>query len=427
MSSYDLEGKKLLILGAAPAMSLLVDMANKKQIDTIVIDPIPEAPAKRIAYRSYNLDTTKVDDIVSIANNENVDGVITAYSDINLTSCRSVCNRLKLPFYATQKQIDVTTNKSLFKQACQQQGISTVEQLTFENIKSHDFPLIVKPVDNYGSKGITVCHNFQDIEVAVDKAKAHSATDSYVIEKYISYGGINIDYIIQNGRPILAAVGDRFVNESQSECAPLASTLLFPSLLTKKFKDKMHDKFCNLFKSLQIHNGVAFIQGFYIDNQFMFYEMGFRLGGGQTSLLINKMTGVNPIDMLINHAITGNMTPPKIDNDLVLSSKGVSCALTILLKAGSIKTIAGLDEVMAMSEVINVTKYYNEGDTIREEFIGTMKQMLLKIHIYTNHKQTMFKTIDNIKTIIKVSDQNGNNMILEDNNRSLVEDWCKSF
>lgn len=110
--------KKLLFLGGTGAMYDAVERAKRMGIYTIVVDYYPNSPAKRIADRSYLASTTDIDRVLEIARENEIDGVFTGFSDANLMPACLVADTLGLPFYATKEQINVTTNKLLFKETC---------------------------------------------------------------------------------------------------------------------------------------------------------------------------------------------------------------------------------------------------------------------------------------------------------------------
>ena len=164
--------KKLLFLGGTGAMYDAVALAQKKGIYCIVADYYENSPAKRIADRSYLVSTTDIDAVLEIARENEIDGVFTGFSDANLPPARAVADALGLPFYATTEQIEVTTNKLLFKATCRKFGIPVVPEYALdgdlrpEDLAKVRYPVIVKPTDAWASKGVSICEG----EAALRKA-----------------------------------------------------------------------------------------------------------------------------------------------------------------------------------------------------------------------------------------------------------------
>ena len=165
----DQNKKSILFLGGTAAMRDAVDLANKKNYRTIVLDYFSDSPSKQIADKSYLVSTTDIDAVLDIAKIEHIDGVFTGYSDVNLLPAQIIAEKLNLPFYATKHQIEVTTNKLLFKQTCREYGIPVVPEYSLDEKMSDselckiNYPVIIKPTDSYSSKGVSVCNNEDEL------------------------------------------------------------------------------------------------------------------------------------------------------------------------------------------------------------------------------------------------------------------------
>ena len=79
----EFSGKKLLILGGTTLSINIVETAKNMGIYTIVMDMSPDSPTKKVADKAYDISTANVDDVVSIAKQEQVDGIFTSYEDFN--------------------------------------------------------------------------------------------------------------------------------------------------------------------------------------------------------------------------------------------------------------------------------------------------------------------------------------------------------
>jgi len=140
-------GKKLLFIGASLYACDLINLAKKMGVYTIVTDYYPNAPAKRIADKSYDVSTLDYEGVLRIAIENEVDAITTGWSDINLTIARAVCDELHLPFYATKEQIAATLNKRSFKRLCMESGVPVVpEYLVDEAFDDNELNKIEYPV-----------------------------------------------------------------------------------------------------------------------------------------------------------------------------------------------------------------------------------------------------------------------------------------
>lgn len=408
------DGKKLLVLGATPYSINVVEVAHKLGAYVIVVDPVKDRLAKKIADKSYEADTTDTERLIEIAETEKIDGIFTGYSDVNLPICLELCERLSLPFYAKdQEQLLNTTDKLRFKNMCRKYDVGVVPQYEESELKTVKYPIIIKPADSYASKGITVCYKYEDTPNAIEKAKKFSKTSQIIIEKYL--GGlddVNIDYVMQDGKIILTAVGDRYVNTEQKGLSPLTAAVVYPSKHLDKYVDILDEKVKKMFYEEGMHNGTVFIQSFFDGEQFYFFEMGYRVGGGQSSMMVREMCGVDYIEELINFALSGKMDDKDIAEMADPDFQQRACCLVPSLRGGKISSIEGLDFIRGMKECVNITQFYQVGETVPPSVIGNLGQSFARIHLVGNSFDEIKNAIKNVDEKLKVTSDEGEEMIL---------------
>ncbi|HHX38085.1 MAG TPA: carbamoyl-phosphate-synthetase, partial [Clostridiaceae bacterium] len=179
----NLLGKKILILGGSSEGIETVRNANDMGMKTIVVDPYPDAPAKKIAWKAYDIDALDIEALVKLGEKEQIDGVFVGLSERLLKVYSRVCTRLNLPCYCTLEQIAIFGDKIAFKQKCREYGIPVINDYTLGD--NMPYPVLVKPVDSSGSKGISVCNDEEELLLAVERAKSFSPTGRYLIEDFL--------------------------------------------------------------------------------------------------------------------------------------------------------------------------------------------------------------------------------------------------
>lgn len=410
----ELKGKRLLLLGGHALMCHVINKAKELGVYTIVTDYVPNAPAKKIADKSYDISTLDVDALVELAKEENVDGVFTGYVDINLVPCRKVCECLGLPFYATLEQIEQTMNKVNFKQNCRAYDLKVVDDVPKELLQGKydaiDYPVIVKPADSYSSKGISVCYNHEELPLAIKKALGHSACGQMLVEQYIDAEDVYLYFTIQNGKLSLSAMADRLLNDEQYGCAPQPVGYFFPSKYIELYYEKVHDKLQKMMNGLKIKNGSFFMQGFIIDDEIVFFEMGLRLSGGAGYLQIAKQNEIDQVEMHIRYALTGEFSGwdlTKYDNARFIHP---ACVLVVLLSNGTIGKIEGMEEIENHPTVFHILRFKDEGDSLGER--GTLNQVFARIYMTSRNLDDLKEAISFIKHSLKITNTNGEDMIL---------------
>ena len=408
------DGKKLLILGATPYSINVIDVAHKLGAYVVAVDPVKNSCAKKFADKAYDADTTDLDSLSKIIIDEKIDGIFVGYSDVNLPICKELCDRFGFPFYATsQQQLLNTTDKLLFKNMCRKYDVGTVPQYDESQLKNINYPIIIKPADSYGSKGITVCYNFDQTADAIQKAKKYSKTNQIIIEKYM--GGlddVNIDYIMQDGEIILTAVGDRYVNTEQKGLSPLTSSVVYPSKHLDKYLEKLDGKVKKMFYNEGMHNGTVFIQSFFDGEEFYFFEMGYRVGGGQSSLMVKEMCGIDYVENLIHFALCGKMDDRVLSDIADPAFSQRACSLVPILRGGIVGNISGIDEILNSPECVNITQFYQVGDEVVTSSIGNLGQSFARIHLVADTWESLNEAVNKANNLLHIESSSGEDMII---------------
>lgn len=414
--------KKLIILGGNPETAVLVDIANAMDVYTIVIDPNPNAPAKQNAAETHNIDGYAVDAIVAVARERNVDGVLVGVADVLVKPYREICEKLNFPCYATEKAVEAFCSKDGYKRYCTEYKVQDIpgiyltrdsEIKTPENIS---LPLMVKPVDSGGGVGMKICRDEEDYKATVKNVLKYSKKGVVLVEKYMdkNVDDMAVYYTFKDGVPYLSATYDRYLTRLQGDASPIAIGTIYPSKYSKKFVEDIHPKLSEMFKGLNIKTGVLNIQFFVENDVFYSYDPGFRLQGEAPHIHLDHINGFDHRKMLIKFALTGVFGEEDFSerNDYMMGGKA-ACSIWVLLKSGKIESIKGLDEMKAHKNVHFVVERFQQGDMVKEEFLGTERQVLFRIYTAGDSIFEINKTIEDIQNILKVENEKGEDMVIE--------------
>ena len=411
------EGKTLLILGGLAGMAELTRKAQAQGAKVVVTDNVPTSPAKRVADESYAISITDVDDIVELAQRIGVDGVMVGHSEFVLPYYVEVCEKLGLPCYGTMRSFDLMSNKAHFKEACIKNSVPTIQEYTYDEAKAAGesiYPLIVKPVDSAGSRGITFCHSVDEIDAAVEKALSFSPSKKYIIEKFMTAPEVVIYYYFQDGVPIFAGMCDRYTNNEQDGVAQLPTSYVFPSLHTADFVQSDRSNYRRFFEDVGIVNGPLFLQAFIGDDGLpRVYEAGFRLNGAREHYIFTGIGEPSVHDMLINFAFTGKMWEGDLSQDFdpFLDGK-FGCKLSPLIRPGVISKITGLDEAMELPSVKQIILNNDIGDVVADNNVGQLKQIAYRAFIVDDSVAELKTSIDRVANLIDYQDGAGKSMML---------------
>ncbi|MGD1945224.1 MAG: carbamoyl-phosphate-synthetase [Croceivirga sp.] len=411
--------KKLILLGGNPETGVLVDISVSMGIYTIVVDPNPDAPAKRNASESYEIDGFNVDKIVNLAREKNVDGVLVGVADILVKPYWEICMKLGLPCYATEKAVEAFCSKDGFKRYCEKYGVQDIPGIYLTRNsgitkpKGLNFPLMVKPVDSGAGVGMKICRNENDYTSSVVNALKFSKKGVILVEQYMDCDDMAAYYTFKDGVPLLSATYDRITTKQQGDSSPVCLGALYPSKHTELFMKKVHPKLCDFFEQIGVQNGILNLQ-FFVDNgSFYAYDPGFRLQGEAPHIHLSHINGFDHRKMLLNFAFTGVFGEDNFQkkNDFTLDGKS-ACTIWVLLSSGKINDIKGLEILNSDKNVIFISQRFKKGDTVYPEWLGTERQVFARIYVVEDSPLKRQTKINEFKSTLKISDEKGNNMIV---------------
>lgn len=415
----EFEGKKLLILGGNPETTPLVEVANSMGIKTLVTSGRTTDPAKKAAWKAFDVDGMDVPGLIALAREEQVDGVLVGVADILVPSYCKVCGALGLPCYATQQIVDVFSFKDVFKATCERYGVHGIPEYYLDaEMKREDldkivYPVMIKPVDNGGGVGMTVAYNEAELVEGVKKALDASNKKRFIVEKYMLCDDMGMYYTFKDGYCSASCIYDRYTTDEQPGLSRVCLGGTYPSKHLDEYFERMHPNALRLFKEIGIKNGVLMLSGFYDNGEFYVYDTGFRLQGEAPHLLMKAIHGFDQREMLIRFALTGSEGNVNLENDDDTHLRGKWAAtLWILLKQGHIAKIEGMDHLEHDNRVVANIQRLHEGDDVRPEWIGTEKQVLTRIYLVCDSKEALADCLKEYQAKIKVYNDNGENLVL---------------
>ncbi len=406
--------KKLLILGGMTISKEIVHIAHKMGLTVYVTDYLETSPAKKIADKAFMVSTTDVDAVVSLIQEEKIDGVITGYVDLLLPYYVQICNKAKLPCYATLQQVEITTNKMKFKNLCREFDVPVVSEYSREEVLEGkaQFPLLVKPVDNSGARGIYKCFKLDEFVENYDKALSFSPSKNILIERYITANEATAFYYFNNGQIYFLGLADRYIHTFDKKNIPLPVGYTFPSKQTKQFLEKVNPNVIKMFKSMKIENGFIFLQCFVDKDNIIPYEPGYRFTGSLEHHIFDKLYDFNPLQEIINFAIGNNVNKNSFVG--INPKKGKGANVTLLLKEGEINEYVGIQEVKQLEGVLHVFSSCRKGDIIGKKDIGTLRQVGVRVLLTASSDKELVDKMEQIKNTIKCLNVDGKDMIIRD-------------
>jgi biotin carboxylase len=301
------EGDALLIFGGGMLQVSLIKTANCLGYRTVVIDPNPNAPGRVIADEFVVVGGDDFDSTLEIAKRNRVSGVVTSATDKPLVMMARIARRLNLAF-PSECAIRNTINKFELKKTLQANDIPCAKGYLcgLEEIEARleqnpiPFPLIIKPIDSSGSRGVFYCDSISSLRRVFQESLKHTSFDKVLIEEFMEGPEISVECLVQNAVVHVIQVTDKTTtpfpyNVELGHVQPSRHIQEHGASIRKVIASsvralKLDD--CALHPELKItKSGVRIV------------EIGPRLGGDFiTSHLVPLSTGINMEEQLINIA-----------------------------------------------------------------------------------------------------------------------------
>lgn len=299
--------KKILLLGGSAQQVIAIKTAKNLGYYTILCDYLQDNPGQYIADKFYLVSTTDKDAIFEVAQKEHINGVIAYASDPAAPTAAYVAEKLGLPTNP-YNSVNILCNKDKFRNFLSTNGFEcpvsknyTDAETAKSDKKLFDYPIIMKPVDSSGSKGVTIVQSQDNYDKAVDFAFAFSRSKRIIVEKFIvrkhkyTIGG---DIFIDNGKVIIWGLMNCFREHSPNPLVPGGE--IYPALLSEVDLDKVKKTLQNMITKLHIVNGCMNVELMIDDDDKVYLiDIGPRAGGNMIPLQLSAIFDVDIVEMSI--------------------------------------------------------------------------------------------------------------------------------
>lgn len=414
----ELQGKTLLLMGGGAYARDILKYKEEKKFRIVALGRDADTPIAKIADAFYQVDTQNVDGVVEVVEKEKIDGIFVGSSEVNIDPAITVSERTGCHFYVNREQWEILANKAKFKDACRRYGVPVVPEFTLpENYTRQDveklpFPVLLKPTDSSGARGMNACFNAQDFDGFYQEALTWSKKKEVIIEELITGADeVFFQYTLQDGVCSLTSCFTKVFVKTENKELILPIFHMYPSQYIDTYFADVHENVIALFKGMDVRDGVMTLQTFYRNGKFYVFEAGFRMGGAQNYILSQYQWGINSLECMINYALTGSMNDtPIIDVDNA-RFRHPCCNYYVGLKPGVIAKMSDVEEIRSLPGVLNVTVMCGEGAVIEDT--NALERICLRIHVVGESAEVLAENLVRISKTLDVRSTEGEDMQLE--------------
>lgn len=377
-------------------------------VEIILIDYNKDVIAAKYADRHIVESTMDLPKVKEIAQKESVDYIMTACGDQPVLTMAVVSDELGLPCYLSKKQAVDITNKKYMKKIMWDNDIPTARFKTFELGETIDetglrYPLIVKPVDNNGSKGVRRVDNHEELLRYAQLAYNFSLSKTIVVEEFIEGDEISCDYFVKNGVANYAMIckSNKFFVDDGTQ-------VIYQSIIPPDVSDVVRTKISEIAQKIAnaygLVNSPLHIQTLVKGDDVDVIEFSARLGGGAKYKTIQNVTGFNilnaNIDVMFGQVpeITFNRSPKRFTRCFLYLTGGFFAGATGFEENVKDGTIDEYVMIRPFGVYAQSPRASNDrvasilvSDIDQNKLKEKVKKALLSIHIYNEKGEDILK------------------------------------
>ena len=294
-----------MLLGGIRYLLPAIEAAHKHGAYVITVDYLPDNIAHKYSDEYHNVSILDKDAVLKLARELQIDGILSYAVDPGVVTAAYVAEQMGLPFTCSYEAACILQDKSCFRQFLADNGFNTPTARGYNDIDTalaeadiFHWPVIVKPVDSAGSKGVMRVDNRNDLRSAIEFAVSESHNGHFIIEDFLEKEGLSSgsESFFVNGELRYNAFYDQyFDNEAANPYTPSAEC--WPTSKSTKVQEEVRRELQRLGKLLDVGTGLFNVEWrFCKDGKVYLMEVSPRAGGNRLAEILNYATDVDIID-----------------------------------------------------------------------------------------------------------------------------------
>lgn len=376
----NIKQKKILMLGGLRYLIPVIKAAHELGYYVITCDYIPDNIAHQYSDEYYNVSIIDKDAVLALAKELNIDGIMSFAVDPGVVTAAYVSEQLGLPGHPYES-VKILQNKALFRQFLTNNGFTVPKSKGYHCIEDalaevdyFTWPIMVKPVDSAGSKGVTKVKHPDGLSNAVVCALDSSLSKMFIVEEFIEKAGCSSDsdgFSVNGELQFVSFSDQRFDDEAANPYTPSAYS--WPSTIDEKYQLELSHELQRLLRLLDMKTSVYNIEvRIGLDGRAYIMEVSPRGGGNRLSEMLRYSTGVD----LIKNAVRAAVGDEVIDLASPIYNGNWAEIIIHADKDGIFQAIE-IDEEIQRKYVMELDLWINQGELVKSfnganDAIGTL-------------------------------------------------------
>lgn len=306
--------KKLMLLGGIRYLLPVIKAAHEQGYYVITADYLPDNIAHKFSDEYVNVSIIDKEAVLKVAMEKEIDGIMSFGVDPGVVAASYVQNKLNLPSFGPYTSIEILQNKDKFRKFLAENdfnvpwayGYSSAED-ALKDINKFTYPLIVKPTDSAGSKGVTRVDKKEYLKQALEYALKCSIKGNIIVEEFIEKKGCSSDsdsFSIDGKLKFVSYSAQRFDEKAAGVYTPAAYS--WPSSMNRHEENELTSEIQRLLDLLQMKTCIYNIETRVSTNgKTYIMELTPRGGGNRLAEMLRYATGVDMITA-VTRALVGD-------------------------------------------------------------------------------------------------------------------------
>ncbi len=310
VGGFVMKKKKVMLLGGNYYQMTATKAAKRLGCHVISVDYLPDNPAHKYADEYYNVSTIDKDAVLKLAQELEIDGIVSYASDVSAPTAAYVAEKMGLPTNPYESVLKLT-RKDFIRPFMEKNNFNVPKGKGFTNFdeafkffKTIKKPAMVKPVDASGSKGVIKIFRNEEFKSAFNTSMSYSISKNIIVEEFIQRDGYQIagDGFLVNGELRFAGLMNEHFDKLCNPLVPIGES--YPSILPDDLKEKARLEIQRMMDLLGMKNGALNLD-FIVDKTGDVYilEIGPRNGGNLITDAIKEATDVDLAEYTIRNAV----------------------------------------------------------------------------------------------------------------------------
>lgn len=407
--------QRLMILGSMDEFVELVKKAKNRGIYTVVCDGYPDGPAKQYADKAYNIDIRKIEEVADVCKKEKLNGIIASFSDILFEYLVKIAHRAGLKTYCTPEKAAFLREKSKMKKMFDELDIPTPKSKKIhfdfqdQELKEFTFPVVMKPVNGYGSRGIYIVDSIGEIRQKFRQTSGYSTyPDDILVESYNDGYEFNMMNWMADGEVYTLGLADREKSVEVKGDIPHVSRVCYPSCIIDSVYEEARAVVKKVADYTGIRTGPLSMQFFYRPGQGIeVCECAGRLFGYEHEL-VTYGSGFDIEEMLLDYVYDEEQMKTLLKRHDAHFPRQAA-GLYFHGYEGKICDMSGVRKLVEELHPVQSMLYYQEGDRISHG-VGA-KPYLARLYLESDTRQELDRLSQKAFQEMRVTGESGQNLV----------------